>query len=191
MNAVGGIVLRLGLSPQSFLEMLIERNEYVRKLLRELIDDGENGFKILSYSVLVLAVEKVGSYHHDLGVSFGLELCQNSSVIELDLLVRRSDLVASVAMPDVVDTDEDRDDIGIERDSVLIKTVEELIRTVSADSEIDELKIGVVMCLFYKSGCVFGITAAHIEIISFIASGIGYAVTLKQNSHNCCFSCNI
>ena len=48
-----------------------------------------------------------------------------------------------VAMPDVVDTDQNRNNVGIDRDDVPIHAFQKVDGAVSADAEIDEFEVNV------------------------------------------------
>ena len=48
-----------------------------------------------------------------------------------------------VAMPDVVDTDQNRNNVGIDRDDVPIHAFQKVNGAVSADAEIDEFEVNV------------------------------------------------
>ena len=86
-------------------------------------------------------------------------------------------------MPDVVDSDKDRNDVGLECDTVGVKSVEKLAGTVSADTEVDEFKVGLGESLADVLCGELGITRAEVVIISLISARVGYAVALKQDLH--------
>ena len=85
-------------------------------------------------------------------------------------------------MPDVVDSDEDRNYVGLERDRIRIEAVEKLISTVTADSEIDKVKFYLGMRLRNELGSELRIAVTHVVIVSLVATRIGDAVTLEENS---------
>ena len=59
MNAVSRIELRFGLSFKCLIEKLVKRNIHICIFIRELANDGKKTRKIRSYSLLVLAIEKI------------------------------------------------------------------------------------------------------------------------------------
>ena len=86
-------------------------------------------------------------------------------------------------MPDVVDSDEDRNDVGLKRDAVGIQSVEKLGGAVAADAEVDELNIGLGERLSDIFCGELGITRAELVIVSLISARVSYAVALEQYLH--------
>ena len=134
--------------------------------------------KVSAKPILVLCIEHKWRHHNDLRVCLFLDQPQDGSVIQRELLVCGEDVI--LAVPDIIDTDEEGDDIGPERDAVCVDAVKKLICAISADTEIDKLKVYLGMLLCEYLGGVLGIAGAHVVIISLISSGIGYAVALKK-----------
>ena len=67
----------------------------------------------------------------------------------------------------------------LKRNTVLVKTVEKLIRAVSADTEIDKLKIDLGVCCRQYFGGVLGVACSHVVVVPLVASRVGDAVALE------------
>ena len=183
VNSVCRIELRLGLSLECLREEGVERDVRVCILVSKLADDRDYAVNLASPRLLRLVVEEEGAENDDLCVGLFLESFEDRTIVRLDLQVGRCDVDRAVAVPDVVDADEDRDDVGLEGDAVGVESVEELTRAVSADTEVDELKIGLGEGFLDVFCGELGITRAELVIISLISARVGYAVALKQDLH--------
>ena len=183
VNSVRRIELRLGLSFECFRKEGVERDVRICELVSELADDRDYAVNLASPGFLCFVVEKEGAENNDLCVGLFLQTLKDRAVVGLDLQIGGCDVDRAVAMPNVIDADEDRNDVGLEGDTVGVESVEELRGTVSADSEIDELEIGLGERLFDVFCGELGITRAELVIISLISACVGYAVALKQDLH--------
>ena len=177
--AVARIVAGLRLSLKCLVEKLVERDICVSILVCELSYDGEKTRKVVSYLCFIGAIEKEGSKDNYLCVGIFLEAFEYAAVIELDLLVGGGDHIPIVSVPEVIDTDKYRDNVGLECDSVGIESVEELTCAVSAYAEIDELKLKLGVSFFYERCGIGRISVAEVVIVSSVSACIGDAVTLK------------
>ena len=183
VNSVRRIELRLGLSFECFRKEGIERDVRISELVGKLPDDRDNAVNLASPIFLSLVIEKEGAEHNDLCVGLFLQTLKDRAVVGFDLQVGGCNVDRAVAMPDVIDSDEDRDDVGLEGNTVCVESVKKLGCAVSADAEIDEFDIGIGERLLDVFCGELGITRAELVIISLISACVGYAVALKQDLH--------
>ena len=123
MHSVVGIIERRRLSFDSFLKDLVKRDIHIGKFLGKLLYYGKNPCKIGTEIILVFVIENVRSYHHDLCISATLQLFENTTIVQRKLLVCGLDGHGVISVPDIVYTDKNRDNVGLEVDSIGIKAV--------------------------------------------------------------------
>ena len=111
------------------------------------------------------------------------DIGENGAIVQLKLLIGGGDAAAAVAMPHVVDADENRDHIGLKSQCVGVQSVKELIGAVAADAEVDEIKLDIGVILGDLLGGILGVALAHVVVVALVATRIGNAVALKQKSY--------
>ena len=145
MYAVFGIVECFRLSLECFFKIFVKRNIYVGKLVGKLSDNGKYSLEILSHLVAYISIEKKGSKHNYLRMGLAADTFKYRAIIEFYLRVGRCDLCRAVSVPDIVNADKYRDNVGIEFKRIGIKPVEKLASSVTAYAEIDKFKLNVLM----------------------------------------------
>ena len=161
VHTVGRIMQGLGLSSHSLLKELVERYVSICILVSQSSDDWEYGSKLCLHARLIRSVKDVGSENDDFGICLCLEILEDLAVVQLYLLVRGGYIMPAATVPDVIDTDEYGNNVGLKRNCVRIESVEKLTGSVTADAEIDEFKIDFRIALLEQLCGILGITGCN------------------------------
>ena len=111
---------------------------------------------------------------------------QDQPQVCLKLGVSGLDVGERIVVPNVVDADHDRHDIRLDINKITLQAADQISGTVSADAEIDKFKPGIRIAVLNHSRRIPRVPFPHIVGVRSVPSGVGHAVTLKQNLHGAC-----